>query len=129
MESAIRGRGAPAICNSDQGAAYTAREYIDCLSGQGVRQSMDGRRRRAGNVLIERWFRDLKHECVYQTEYGSMAELRAVIAGYVEKYNFRRLHSSLGWETPAEWYFSGLNEANAPGKVKKGDNAALDLAA
>ena len=62
----------------------------------------------------ERWFRDLKHNCIYQTEYGNMRELRHVIAEYVERYNFRRLHSSLDCSTPAEWYFSGINEANAP---------------
>ena len=49
-----------------------------------------------------------------------MRELRRVIADYVERYNFRRLHSSLDYSTPAEWYFSGINEANAPaGKMGK----------
>ena len=43
-----------------------------------------------------------------------MRELRHVIASYVERYDFRRLHSSLDYSTPAEWYFSGINEANAP---------------
>ncbi|MEE1159715.1 MAG: integrase core domain-containing protein [Atopobiaceae bacterium] len=65
-------------------------------------------------LVAERRFRDLKHNRVYQTEHSNMRELRRVIAGYVERYNFRRLHSSLDYSTPAEWYFSGMNEANAP---------------
>lgn len=114
MERAFEENGTPSICNSDQGSTYTARVYMESLARHNVRQSMDGVRRWADNVLIERWFRDLKHNCIYQTEYGNMRELRKVISGYVERYNFRRLHSSLDWCTPAEWYFSGINEENAP---------------
>lgn len=114
MERAFEENGTPSICNSDQGSTYTAQIYIDCLARHGVTQSMDGVRRWADNVLIERWFRDLKHSCIYQTEYKNMRELRRVISEYVERYNFRRLHSSLDYETPAEWYFSGINESNAP---------------
>ena len=44
----------------------------------------------------------------------NMRELRHIISEYVESYNLRRLHSSLDYSTPAEWYFSGINEANAP---------------
>lgn len=114
MERAFEENGTPSIANSDQGSTYTAQCYIDCLSRANVRQSMDGVGRWADNVLMERWFRDLKHNCIYQTEYRNMRELRHVIAQYVDRYNFRRLHSSLDYSTPAEWYFSGINSSNAP---------------
>jgi putative transposase len=81
---------------------------------------MDGVGRRADGVLIERWFRDLKHECIYQAEYKNMRELRHVIAQYVERYNFRRPRSSLDHRTPAEWYLGGINSMNAPTeKIRK----------
>ncbi len=114
MNAAFERYGTPSICNSDQGSTYTSQIYMECLSARGVRQSMDGVRRWADNVLIERWFRNLKHECIYQTEYSNMGELRKIIASYVDKYNFDRLHSSLDYNYPAEWYFSGINAANAP---------------
>ena len=60
--------GTPCICNSDQGSTYTASDYIDRLAGHNVRQSMDDAHRWADNVLIERRFRDLKHDCIYMTE-------------------------------------------------------------
>ena len=123
MASAFRQYGTPAICNSDQGATYTASEYVNCLSDNNVRQSMDGCRRWADNVYMERWFRNLKHEQVYMCEYHTFAQLKEVIAQYVQRYNFDRLHSSLDYDTPAQWYFSGLNAINAP-EFTKPENAA-----
>lgn len=61
------------------------------------------------NVFIERWFRNLKHDCLYLSEHSSFGELRRLIAAYVDKYNNRRPHTALGGSTPAQWCFSGLN--------------------
>lgn len=121
MEHAFEEHGAPGIANSDQGRTYTADEYVECLEAHGVRQSMDGRRRWADNVYIERWFRNLKHERIYQVEYKNFRELRAIVSDYVEHYNYDRIHSSLGeGDMPAEWYFSGFNAVNMPEDKGKG---------
>ncbi|MBQ9000553.1 MAG: IS3 family transposase [Eggerthellaceae bacterium] len=114
MEATVERRGCPAMSNSDQGSTYTAQCYIDCLARHDIRQSIDGARRWADSAYIERRFRDLKHDCIYQTEHRNMRGLRHVIAEYAEKYNFRRVHSSLDYATPAEWYFSGLNAVDFP---------------
>ena len=81
------------------------------LREAGVPQSMDGRGRWADNVIMERWFRTLKTECLRLAEYSTPAQLRRLIGEFVEQYNERRLHESLGYETPAEWYRSGIAEA------------------
>lgn len=120
MERAFAEHGTPAVANSDQGSTYSSAEYVECLRRHGVEQSMDGKGRWADNVYIGRWFRDLKHYCIYQREYSTFGELRRLVAEYVENYNDRKLHGSLGYETPASWYYSGLNSR---------DWAALPLAA
>lgn len=74
-------------------------------------QSMDGRARWVDNVIVERWFRSLKSECVRVCEYETPAELRRLVADYVEQYNAARPHQSLGYDTPSEWYYSGLAAA------------------
>lgn len=66
------------------------------------------RARRADNVIVERRFRSLKSECVRICEYETPAELRRLVAGYVEQHNGARPHQSLGYDTPSEWYYSGL---------------------
>lgn len=120
MERAFDEHGTPAVANSDQGSTYSSAEYVECLRHRGVEQSMDGKGRWADNVYVERWFRDLKHYCIYQREYSTFGELRRLIAEYVDNYNNRKLHGSLGYETPASWYYSGLNSR---------DSAELPLAA
>lgn len=76
------------------------------LEERHVPQSMDGKERWADNALMERWFRTLKSGCLRVNEYETPAQLRALIAGFVESYNNGRIHESLGYGTPAGWYLS-----------------------
>lgn len=75
--------GTPAIVNSDQGSQFTSDDYIAFLKVNDIRQSMDGRARWVDNVIIERWFRSLKCDNIYVSEYNTPKELRHGIAAYV----------------------------------------------
>lgn len=102
VKAAIKTHGVPAIINSDQGTQFTSKEYKSLLKQCGIRQSMDGKSRWADNVLIERWFRSLKTEKLYISEYHSPRELRKLIQEYIREYNEIRPHESLGNRTPSE---------------------------
>lgn len=104
VREAIDTCGAPAIINSDQGRQFTSEDYTVFLKSQGICQSMDGKARWVDNVIIERWFRSLKHEDIYINEYTSPRELRMGIRAYVDQYNNRRPHQSLENAVPAEVY-------------------------
>lgn len=111
VEAAFAEHGTPSILNSDQGSVFNSAAYEGLLESNHVLQSMDGKARWADNVIVERWFRSLKSECVRVGEYETPAELRRLVAGYVEQYNGARPHQSLGYDTPSEWYYSGLMAA------------------
>jgi len=104
VKQAIEKHGTPAIINSDQGSQFTSDDYTNFLRESSIRQSMDGKARWIDNVIIERWFRSLKHEDIYINEYISPRELRRGIAAYVEDYNHIRPHQSLENTVPAEIY-------------------------
>jgi putative transposase len=104
VEQAIEKCGTPAIINSDQGSQFTSAEYVELLRSHGIRQSMDGKARWVDNVIIERWFRSLKTEDIYISEYKSPRELRQGITEYVETYNFERPHTSINDMRPAQAY-------------------------
>jgi putative transposase len=62
LQDALRRYGEPDIFNTDQGAQFTAADFLDELKARGVRISMDGRGRFLDNIFIERLWRSLKYE-------------------------------------------------------------------
>ena len=63
---------------------------------------MDGKGRSIDNTCIERIWRTLKYEDIYLKGYNTMSEARSVIDEYIEKYNTKRLHSTINYLTPDE---------------------------
>jgi putative transposase len=96
----------PDIHNSDQGRQFTAYEYVAQLHEQRIQISMDGRGRCHDNIFNERLWRTVKYEEVYLKEYASVLDAKQSLAQYFRFYNHERLHSSLGYRTPAEVYFN-----------------------
>lgn len=104
VQKAMAIYGKPGIINSDQGCQFTSEEYIGLLKRYGIRQSMDGKARWVDNVIIERWFRSLKTENIYITEYATPRVLRAGIGAYITEYNHDRPHETFDYATPASVY-------------------------
>ena len=86
----------------------TAADLLDVLKEKGIRQSMDGKSRWADNIMIERWFRSLKTELIYISEFRSPRELRTAIRDYIHQYNRIRPHQSLDYAVPDDVFYSGL---------------------
>jgi putative transposase len=99
----------PEIFNSDQGSQYTAKEHVELLKKYSIKISMDGKGRSIDNICIERFWRTIKYEEIYLNDYKSMSELRYSIKNYIEKYNTKRLHSTIDNKTPNEVYFKYIN--------------------
>ena len=59
---------------------------------------------RRNNVFVERLWRTIKYEEVYLHAYATVTEARAAIGRYMQFYNGRRPHSSLGGQTPNKAY-------------------------
>lgn len=96
----------PDIHNSDQGIQFTSEPYLSLLkSYPAIRISMDGRGRAFDNIFNERLWRTIKYEEVYLKEYRTPKEAKANLKNYFDFYNYKRLHQSLDYQTPAEMYF------------------------
>ncbi len=96
----------PEICNSDQGAQFTAQPFIECLQAANVRISMDGRGRALDNVFVERLWRSVKYEDVYLKDYRTPKESLVGLTHYFRYYNFERPYQSLNDRTPAEVFYA-----------------------
>lgn len=108
LEDALREHGRPMVFNSDQGSQFTSAAFTDVLKREEVDISMDGRGRAFDNIFVERLWRNVKHEDVYLKGYANMAELMVGLAQYFAFYNEERPHQSLGYQTPASVYRSGI---------------------
>jgi putative transposase len=99
--------GIPDIHNSDQGAQFTAEEYLALLKlYETIQISMDGRGRAMDNIFTERLWRTVKYEEVYLKEYQSPKEARQSLTEYFTFYNHERKHQAHKYRTPAEIYFN-----------------------
>jgi len=105
--------GTPEIHNSDQGSQFTSFEYIAKLQAYPeIQISMDGRGRCFDNIFTERLWRNVKYEEVYLKDYQTFAEAQESLNGYFNTYNTKRLHESLNYRTPAEVYFSKVENVS-----------------
>lgn len=104
LEQALTRHRPPAIHHSDHGIQYLARGYVDKLQEQQTRISLSGIGRPTDNGFCERLIRTLKEEEVYLQDYADEAEARERIGHFLEEvYTRKRVHSSLGYQTPAEY--------------------------
>lgn len=95
----------PDIENTDQGVQFTSQEFLSVWDSEKTQRSMDGKGRCLDNIFTERLWRSVKYEEVYLKNYASVLDARDGLNSYFNKYNYHRLHQSLGYKTPAEIYY------------------------
>jgi len=89
--------------HSDQGRQYTSDSYQSRLVNAQCHVSMSRVGNCYDNAAMESFFGTLKTECVTQP-FASRAQARTAIFEFIEAwYNRQRLHSSLGYLSPAEF--------------------------
>src|ERR1700690_3941828 len=94
LREAMEKYGRPEIFNTDQGVQFTSADFLAGLEAQEVRISMDGKGRYLDNIFIERLWRSLKYEEIFLKAYGSPAEARRGIGGWLTFYNDARPHQT-----------------------------------
>jgi transposase InsO family protein len=99
---AIRERqpAAGLIHHSDRGGQYASGRYRDVLRRSGMRQSMSAAGNCYDNAFMESCFGTIKHE-LELVEYRNSAEALRELLNYIRYYNADRIHSSLGYVSPA----------------------------
>ena len=89
--------------HSDRGCQYTSAEYRSALDELGIAVSMSRKGNCWDNAVAESFFATIKAELINRTRWSNRLELRSAVFEYIEVfYNRRRLHSSIGYKTPAE---------------------------
>ena len=101
------------VFHSDRGSQYASRDYQDALLKADITCSMSRRANCWDNAVAESFFGSLKTELIYPTIFSTRAIARTIIAEWIEVfYNRQRIHSTLGYLTPAQFeehYWSTLD--------------------
>jgi putative transposase len=87
---------------TDNGTQFTSARFLETLAELGITHRRTAYHHPEGNSYIERFHRSLKEEEVWVSEYRTLEEAQASIAGYLWEYNHDRPHQSLGDRTPRE---------------------------
>lgn len=106
LDDAIKKRKPRAglIHHSDRGVQYACQEYRDRLRAHQIVASMSAQGYCYDNAFMESWFKTLKSEEVYLTEYETIADVLENVPKFIDLvYNDKRAHSSLGYHSPAEF--------------------------
>lgn len=87
---------------TDNGPQFIAKDFKEFIRISGMTHVRTSPFYPQSNGKIERWHQSLKQECIRPGTPLSLDDARRLVAGYVEHYNTRRLHSAIGYVTPKD---------------------------
>jgi transposase InsO family protein len=87
---------------SDNGPQFIARDFKEFIRICGMTHVRTSPYYPQSNGKIERWHKTLKGECIRVKTPLSLEDARRLVAEFVEHYNTVRLHSAVGYVTPAD---------------------------
>jgi transposase InsO family protein len=113
LQRALR-YGRPEIHHSDQGVQYAAIAYVSLLERHAVRISMADVGAAWQNGYAERLIRTIKEEEIELSAYEDFQDAYRLIGRFLDEvYMHKRIHSSLGYLTPAEFEQQWLKQQAA----------------
>ena len=108
------------IFHSDRGSQYARHEVRDWLAERAMQQSMSGTGNCYDNAPMESYWHSLKVEETQGQDFATRAAATHCVFAYVEGwYHTTRMHSSLGYKSPAQF------ERDYPAQLIKAANDEL----
>jgi putative transposase len=98
---------------SDNGPQFIARDFKEFIRIAGMTHVRTSPYYPQSNGKLERWHKSLKSECIRPGTPLSQQDAERLIQNYVDHYNKVRLHSAIGYVTPADMLAGRQKEIHA----------------
>lgn len=102
IEAAIKKYGSPDMLLTDRGSQFTSKKFYESMKKNKIKHSMSRQHTPADNVYIETFWKSMKTEIGKVKQFGVEKYIK-VVRYYLYYYNHKRLHSGIGYLTPAEY--------------------------
>lgn len=106
LKHAVKGRKLESnmLFHTDRGIEYTAYKFQGELTKHGMRHSVNRPGHCTDNAHMESFFHSLKAELIRGRNFKVESELRHALNSYINRfYNHQRIHSGIGYTTPANF--------------------------
>jgi putative transposase len=103
LHVALGRRPAPPLHHSDRGSQYASHDYRALLAERGIAVSMSRVGNCWDNAPVESFFSSLKAELVSSASWRTAHDAERAVVDYLRFYNHQRLHSALGYRSPAQY--------------------------
>lgn len=91
------------VVRSDNGLVFASKLYRRLLKSYGLTQEFIHPHTPEQNGVVEAYHKTFKRECIWQHRFATFDEVLRVVGPWIDNYNNRRPHSSLGYLSPAAW--------------------------
>lgn len=98
------------IFHTDRGNEFKNRLIDETLKTFDIKRSLSMKGCPYDNAVAEAAFKVVKTEFVRGQTFTTLANLRYELADYINWYNNRRIHSSLGYMTPIDYKYNNLKK-------------------
>jgi transposase InsO family protein len=99
--------------HSDRGVQYACEAYQLALAFEGIRSSMSRKGDCWDNAVAESFFATLKTELAADARWETRSQAEREVAEYIDWYNHKRRHQTLGYLPPATYEIEMLKRKNA----------------
>lgn len=96
------------VLRSDNGLIFNSKRFVRSCREYGLTQEFITPYCPQQNGMIERFFRSMKEECVWLTNFSNFQDARTAITNWIEFYNQRRPHQALKYCSPNDFRAQNL---------------------